>query len=167
MGEAMVDRGFREYHVSVVFRAPLQFAYAWCTDYSPDDVKIAREDKAFGLQRRILARSPRQVVFENLYNHGAGWGWERHTVTLTPPDHWHSDGYGNYHETHLDYRLTKLPGDRTRFDMRWWSKLTGLSRGTRSPKEVVERAVLRLWRLRARALERDYRKSLRKGRRKR
>lgn len=163
----MDNRDFRGYAVSVVFRAPLKFSYAWCTDYTPGDAKIAGEDKSFGLERRIVARTARQVVFENLYDHGAGWAWERHTVTLSPPDHWHSDGYGNYHEAHLDYRLTELPEDRTRFDMRWRSKPTGLSRGSRSPKVVVERFVLRLWRLRGRALERDYRKSLRKGRRRR
>jgi hypothetical protein len=159
----MDDRGFREYRVSLDFRAPLKFAYAWCTDYTPEDAAIAGEDKAFGLQRRIVMRTPRKVVFENLYDHGAGWAWERHTVTLSPPDRWHSDGFGNYHETHLDYRLTELPRGWTRFDMRWWSKPTGLSRGPRTAEAVVERFVLRLWRLRARALEHDYRRSVRKG----
>jgi hypothetical protein len=160
----MADHGFREYRISAVFRAPLQFAYAWCTDYTPEDAAIAREDKDFGLQRRIVMRTPRKVVFENLYEHGAGWAWERHTVTLSPPNRWHSDGIGNYHATHLDYRLTELTKDRTRFDMRWRSKPTELSRGPRSPEAVVERFVLRLWRLRRRALERDYRRSLRKRR---
>jgi len=86
---------------------------------------------------------------------------------LAAPDHWHSDGYGNYHEGHLDYRLTGLSGDRTRFDMRWRSKPTSLSRAPRSPAGVVERFVPRLWRLRGRALERDYRKGVQKGRRRR
>jgi hypothetical protein len=156
---AVPDRGFREYHVTVVFRAPLRFAYAWCTDYSPKDPKIAGEDKAFGLQRRIVSRSREQVVFENLYNHGAGWAWERHSVTLRPPDRWHSDGFGNYHEAHLDYHLSELPGNRTQFDMRWTSRPIGLSTGPRSPSGTVERFVQRLWRIRGRALERDYRKS--------
>ena len=157
----MPDRGFHTYHVSLVFQAPLQFAFAWCTDYSPGDPKIAGEDRAFHLQRRIVERGPRRVVFENLYDHGAGWAWERHTVRVRPPDRWHSDGYGNYHEVHLDYRLTPLEGDRTRFDMRWRSKPTGLSKGPRSPKKTVERFVHRLWRLRGRALEREYQATLR------
>lgn len=152
------NRGFLEYHVSVIFRAPLRFAYAWCTDYSPEDVKIAGEDKAFGLHRRIVLRTPRQVVFENLYDHGKGWAWERHSVTLTPPDRWHSDGYGNYHESHLDYHLTELSDSRTRFDMRWMSRPIGLSTGPRAPVPTVERFVEKLWTARARALERDFRR---------
>jgi hypothetical protein len=167
VGATMDNRGFREFQISVVFRAPLKFAYAWCTEYTPQDPAITGEDKSFGLQRRIVTRTPRNVVFENLYDHGAGWGWERHTVTLSPPNRWHSDGYGNYHETHLDYQLTELPGDRTRFDMRWRSKPTALSHGSRAADAVVERFVLRLWRLRGRALERDYRRSLRRRRRRR
>ncbi len=158
----MPDRSFHTYHVSLVFQAPLPFAFAWCTDYSPGDPKIAGEDRAFHLERRIVERGPRRVVFENLYDHGAGWAWERHTVTLRPPDRWHSDGYGNYHEVHLDYHLTPLERDRTRFDMRWSSKPTGLSRGPRSPEKAVERFVHRLWRLRGRALEREFRATLRK-----
>jgi 2-polyprenyl-6-methoxyphenol hydroxylase-like FAD-dependent oxidoreductase len=152
---------FREYHVTVVFHAPLSFAYEWCTDYTPEDPAITGEDKAFGLQRRIVQRASDQVVFENIYDHGAGWAWERHTVSLRPPDRWHSNGYGNYHETHLDYHLSELPGNRTRFDLRWVSRPTGLATGTRSPRQTVERFVQRLWRLRGRALGRDYRKSQR------
>lgn len=161
------DRDFRKYHIRVIFQAPLRFAYAWCTDYSPEDAKIAGEDKAFGLQRRVVSRGRDQVVFENLYDHGKGWAWERHSVTLKPPDTWHSDGYGNYHEAHLDYHLTELPGNRTQLDMRWVSRPIGLSTGERSPTSVVERFVQRLWRIRSRALEREYRRSLRarRGRR--
>jgi hypothetical protein len=157
----MEERGFRQYRVAVVFRAPLPFAYSWCTDYSPDDAKIAGEDKAFGLERRIVSRTRNQVVFENLYDHGKGWAWERHSVALKPPNRWHSDGYGNYREAHLDYELTELPGNRTRFDLRWVSRPIGLSTGPRSPTAAVERFVEKLWRTRGRALERDYRKSLR------
>lgn len=158
---------FREYHVSVVFHAPLSFAYAWCTDYSPDDPKIAGEDKAFGLQRRVVTRTPEQVVFENLYDHGGGWAWERHTVNLLPPDRWRSHGYGNYHEAHLDYHLTELPRNRTLFDMRWVSRPTGLSTGPRTPREIIEHSVERLWRTRGKALERDYRKTAEPGPRRR
>ncbi|HYB03727.1 MAG TPA: hypothetical protein VED17_04650 [Nitrososphaerales archaeon] len=83
---------FRKYHVSVTIRAPLAFVYNWCTDYTPDDFKYGGEVG----ERRILSRGTRRVVFENLYDVGKGWGWERHTVMLKPPDAWHSEGWGNY-----------------------------------------------------------------------
>lgn len=156
----MTDRGFRRFRISVVFRAPIRFAYAWCTDYSSEDPKFAREDARFRLQRRVVERTTRRVVFENLYEEEGGWVWERHTVTLSPPDRWHSDGVGVYQESHLDYRLTERPGGRTRLVMRWRSRPTVHDRGARRPKAVVERFVRELWRLRGRALEQAYRETL-------
>jgi hypothetical protein len=156
----VADRAFREYHVSVVFHAPLPFVFAWCTDYSPNDANLAGEDKMIHLRRRIVSRTARQVVFENMYDEGRGWAWERHTVTLKPPNRWHSDGFGNYHEAHLDYRLKELPNDRTEFDMRWRSRSTSLSKGRLPPRETVERFVQELWHRRGQVLEREYQKGL-------
>jgi hypothetical protein len=157
----VADRGHRKFHVSCVFRAPLRFAFSWCIDYSDTDPNIAGGDAMFHLQRRVLERTGRKVVFENLYEEDGGWVWERHTVTLSPPDRWRSDGAGVYSESHLDYRLTDLPGGRTRFDMRWRSRPTIHGAGKRPSKAAVERFVRELWRRRGRALEREYRASLR------
>jgi len=150
---------WRSYHVSVTVRAPLPFAFRWCTDYSPDDARYCGEDRTIHLKRKIIERRPRRVVFENVYDVGKGWGWERHTVTLYPPNRWHSDGVGNYQESVLDYELTPLGAGRTRLDMRWRSRPVGLSRGSRTPGEVIERYVSGLWKKRARALAADYRAS--------
>lgn len=147
---------YHRYHVSVEFRVPIKFAYAWCTDYRPDDGKYGGEDRTIHLQRRIISRSPRRVVFENLYEEARGWGWERHTVSLKPPTRWHSVGKGNRHESVLDYKLTGLPDGRTRFDMRWKSRPTPLAEGSRPSAHDVESYVKGLWQKRARAMERDY-----------
>lgn len=155
----MASRRFRSYRITIDFEAPLPFVYAWCTDYGPEDARLAGEDRAIGLERRIVARTARRVVFENLYDEGPGWGWERHTVTLRPPDRWHSDGLGNYQEAHLDYRLIGLPGGRTRLEMRWRSRPAGLARGRRASRATIERFVRDLWRLRRSVLERAYRRS--------
>jgi hypothetical protein len=157
----VTHRSFRNFDVSVIFHAPLAFAYLWCTDYTPDDASIAGEDKMFALQRRIIKRTSRQVIFENLYNEGNGWAWERHTVTLKPPSRWHSEGIGNYQESHLDYSLTELPRNRTRFAMHWRSRPTPLYRGKRPSKRAVEDFVRTLWLRRRKALEHDYRSSIR------
>jgi hypothetical protein len=73
----VAGRGLREYRISAVFRAPLRFAYNWCTDYIAGDPAIAGEYGAYGLQRRIILRSWNRAVFENLHDHGQGWAWER------------------------------------------------------------------------------------------
>ena len=152
-------RAWRRYSVSVEFRAPLAFAYRWCTDYTAEDGKYAREDKSIHLQRRIIERSRRRVVFENLYDSGRGWGWERHVVTLLPPRRWHSVGRGNLHESVLDYSLLPISVRRTRLRMRWKSR--PVDRGPRPSRQQVERYVTQLWRRRARFLEREYLRSLR------
>jgi hypothetical protein len=151
---------WRSYQVSVTFRAPLEFAYRWCTDYTPEDGRYAGEDRSLGLRRRIFLRRSRRVVFENLFNVGKGWGWERHVVTLAPLDRWRSLGKGNFQESTLSYRLKRLPRDRTQFLLRWRSRPTGLSSGPRASKKAVEAYVTGLWRRRARSLERDYRRTI-------
>jgi hypothetical protein len=153
----------RPYHASVVFRAPLPFVFAWCTDYTADDPKYAGEDRTIHLQRRIVERTARRVVFENLYDEGLGWAWERHVVTLRPPHRWHCDGRGSYFDVHLDYRLTALPGDRTKFEMEWSSSPNGSFRGRCPSRRAVEQWVEHLWGLRGRALEQEYRKSVGRG----
>src|SRR6266568_4225104 len=51
-----------EYHITATFRVPLDFAFAWCTDYTPEDAGL--EGEAY--QRKIIERSARRVVFEDL-----------------------------------------------------------------------------------------------------
>lgn len=154
---------WRSYRVSVEFRVPLSFAFRWCTDYTPEDGKYGGEDKTLNLQRRIIERSRRRVVFENLYDDGKGWGWERHVVTLHPPNRWHCVGRGNHGESVLDYSLTALSDRRTRFEMRWRSRPVGPDQGPRPTVNRVERYVTQLWKRRARFLERDYRSSFSRG----
>lgn len=154
---------WRHYHVVMTFDVPLPFAFRWCTEYTPQDPKDAREDRTIHMKRRIVERGPRRIVLENLYDVGKGWGWERHVVTISPPSRWHSEGFGNYHESILDYTLTALSPTRTRLDMRWKSRPTGLARGPRPAIHAVEAHVSELWAHRARALEREYRAHLRRS----
>lgn len=152
-------RTWRSYHVSVEIRAPLPFTFQWCTDYTSDDGRYGGEDKTLGLKRRIIEKKRRRVTFENLYDQGRGWAWERHVVTLIPPRRWHAEGVGNYQESVLDYELTAVAPDRTRFDMRWKSRPIGLSEGPRPRKSFIEAYVTGLWTERAKALEAEYRLS--------
>ncbi len=149
---------WRSFQINAEFRVPLWFAYRWCTDYGPDDPKYSGEDRLIHLQRRVIERSRKKVVFENLYDEGKGWAWERHVVTLHPPDHWHCEGRGNHSESVLDYRLTALSPDRTRLEMRWRSRPRQQTREPRPPAGVVETFVAGLWRRRGRALEQEYRR---------
>ena len=149
-----------EYHVKAVFRAPLPYVFSWCTDFDPHDDR--REKDRY--TRKIIERTPRRVVFEDLVDSDQGWNWARHVVTLHPPNHWHSESVGTHRTSTIDYVLTRLRGDRTRLDLRWKRRRTALSTSKRS-KRVTEKSGTDAWRHFARELEKDYRKSLSQRRR--
>lgn len=143
-----------EYHVQTTFNAPLRYAFRWCTDFTPNDAKLEREK----YERRIIRRTPRQVLFEDLESSPSGWSWIRFTVTLQPPDRWHMEGTGSHVQIRADYRLSELPGDRTRFDL-WWRRRPGLLEFTKRAKRMAEQNGTRAWQRFARVLNRDYRAS--------
>ena len=51
-----------EARVRAVFRVPLEFAFGWCTDYTPEDAALEGET----YQRKIIERSKNRVIFEDL-----------------------------------------------------------------------------------------------------
>jgi hypothetical protein len=142
------------YRVTATFGAPLEFVYRWCTDYTADDARHEGEQ----YERRILRRNSRQVVYEDLESSQDGWFWSRHVVQLTPPDRWHSDSVGSHRAYSLDYRLRRLPGDRTELTLTARRRPYGIG-GKNPGKAKWERSVATSWKHFGRALERDYRKS--------
>ena len=146
-----------EYHVTAEFRAPLPFVFRWCTDFRPNDDRLEGES----YDRRVVRRARRNVVFEDLSDASSGgWSWVRHVVTLSPPDHWHSESLGSHRTASIDYRLTALGPERTRLDLVWRRRPTALA-GRPPSKATIERETTRGWRNFARALERDYRRTRR------
>jgi len=145
-----------EYRINVPFRVPLAFAFAWCTDYTPEDAKLEGDS----YERKIVERTPRRVVLEDLYDTKAGWIWSREVVTLQPPNRWHMDGVGNQRDATADYLLTPLPGGRTRLELRWrrHQKTPGAAKLTKAQREA---SALRAWRRFAIAMDRDYNRSQR------
>ncbi len=140
-----------EYRISVAFHAPLDFAFAWCTDFSPQDARLEGET----YQRKIVERTPRRVVFEDLEEAKDGWVWSRDTVTLRPPKRWSMVGTGNRRDVTANYLLSRLPNGQTQLELRW----------RRQPKEPEakkltkaqrEADTLRAWKRFAAAMERDY-----------
>ncbi len=141
------------YETRVEFDAPLDFVYRWCTDYTPEDAKAEGED----YERRIIRRTSREVVYEDLVDTKGGWRWARHVVTLAPPNRWHSESVGSHRAISLDYRLSKLPEGRTEMIMTARRRPTSI--GAKNPsKSLWQRDVGRSWKLFAKALEREYRK---------
>ncbi len=139
--------------VTVTFDVPLDFAFAWCTDYTPQDGALEGES----YERRVVERTPRRVVFEDLEEGESGWIWARNTVTLRPPNRWHAEGMGSHRDMTADYVLTELPDGRTSFELKWWRKPTSI--GKRIPRAQREKETTEAWRRFAKAMEKDYRES--------
>ena len=145
-----------EYRISVSFRAPLDFAFAWCTDYTPEDAGLAGEK----YERKIVERTPRRVIFEDLEESKDGWDWSRAVVALRPPNRWHMDGVGNNRDEKADYVLSSLPDGRTRLDLRW-RRRPKVADARRRRKAEREASATRAWKRFGDALERDYNRTRR------
>jgi hypothetical protein len=142
------------YEMSVEFRAPLSYVYRWCTNYTPKDARLAGDD----YERRIISRSPRRVLFEDLWWEPDGWRWRRSDVSLKPPALWVAVSMGNVREARIEYRLSAVSKLRTRLDIRM-RRRPGLRAPRQPPKRELEAEINQMWRKFARSLETDYRRT--------
>jgi hypothetical protein len=148
----MTRRPGPEYHVTVTIHAPLPFVFQWCTDYTAGDASLEGER----FERRVLERTKKRIVFEDLDRDRDGWIWKRFTVTLRPPNAWTAESIGNRRQLTLHYGLSDAGDGRTRLDLRWKRRPSLLPTHVPS-KATIERDSTAGWRRLARALERDYR----------
>ncbi len=146
-----------EYRIRVSFRVPLDFAFAWCTDYTPEDARLEGES----YRRKVVERTPRSVVFEDLEESDDGWVWSREVVSLHPPNRWHMDGIGNRRDVTADYVLSPRPDGRTLLDLRW-RRRPNVPEAKKLTKAEREASGMRAWKRFGAAMERDYRQSRRR-----
>src|SRR5437016_14589761 len=90
------------YRIRVSFGVPIDFAFAWCTDYTPEDASLEGES----YQRKIIERTPDRVIFEDLEESNDGWNWSQDVLTLSPPNRSHMDGIGVPRDVSCNYVLS-------------------------------------------------------------
>jgi hypothetical protein len=144
------------YEFKSPFAAPLPFVFRWCIDYSPEDPKLAKDDYV----RKILSRSARRVVYEDLYDRPTGWQWSRNAVTIQPPHRWHAEMTGNLRNWTIDYELTETAPGATELQFRGVRVRTPIG-PPNPPKAQLEKELIEEWRNFATALERDFRRQRR------
>lgn len=100
--------------ISKTIDAPLRYVYDWCTDFRSDDADLEGSKRkhrvvTVGSQRLVRvkvggggARTPRTSV---------------EVVRLSPPDAWHKDTIGEADLDSMDYKLTALGPNKTRFTL--------------------------------------------------
>jgi hypothetical protein len=147
------------YEIQQAFRAPLPYVYRWLTDYSSQDPDLEKGN----YQRKVIERSRRHAVLEDLTETKDGWEWYRTVVTLHPPDRWHAELRGNVPDWSLDYRLTPRAPDRTLLTIRWRMRPQALLPRRRIPPKAATLRMMRgLWKNFAQSLEREYRQNRRR-----
>jgi len=145
----------KTYKVSKTFKAPLDFCFAWCTDFRVDDNKMTGSKT----KRRFLERSRRRFVWVTTYKEGRNPVEGIRAVWLKPPDAWHLDSCGDGRELG-DYKLTSV-GRRTRLDMVFHVTYDDPKKAE-GVREWVQGAK-REWDVFGRYLEADYVGSIGKG----
>jgi len=91
------------YKISKVCRVPLDYAFAWLTDFRDDDAKMIG-----GKPRKILRRTKRNFVWIQPYTRDGVDKIGVRIVTLRPPDSWHNDVINEEKESKFDYHLTPV-----------------------------------------------------------
>ncbi len=115
----MPESGRRIYatHVarlSKVIDAPLRYVYDWCTDFRPDDAKLARSEQ----KHRVVKTGPERLVRIKVARRGGrNPVMNVEVVRLSPPNAWHKDTIGEEDLDSMDYTLSPLGPERTRFSL--------------------------------------------------
>jgi hypothetical protein len=139
------------YEASKVFHAPLDFVYAWCTDFREDDPKMVGSSN----RRHILERTKKRVVWA-VEKKGKPLTDPIRVVWLAPPDSWHLETCGDGSEVG-DYKLTAVGPSKTRLDMKFL--VTYSKKDEVETKESWNKDTKNHWDSYARHLEKDYARS--------
>src|SRR5437667_6331671 len=145
-----------EYRIRVSFGVPLDFAFAWCTDYTPEDASWA----GGSYQRKTIPRTPGRGIVEEREQTDDRRNGAQYVATLRPPNKLNMHGTGNRRDVTADYVLSRSPDGRTRLDLRW-SRRPKVPETKRLTKVEREASAMRAWKHFAVAMERDYRRSRR------
>ena len=145
------------YHIELDLEAPVGYAFRWCTDYRTDDAERSKER----FERRILSRSRERIIFEDAGWTPKGWIWRRSQVSLRPPGRWHADTVGSFRTGVVDYALTPLAGDRSRFSLTFRRRPSS-AHPEQPTKRELEEELTRMWTNYGTAMARDYRASRRR-----
>jgi hypothetical protein len=139
----------QKYKISETFNAPIEYVFAWCTDFREDDAKYTGSKAV----RKMLEKDPERVVWRVRYKEGKGFAEGVRAVWLNPPKSWRLDTCGDGRER-ADYRLTSLGKSKTRLDMKF--VVTYDSKDEVEDKDEWEADGVKHWKIYKKALEADF-----------
>jgi hypothetical protein len=101
------------YRVSKNIKAPIEFAYKWCTDYRESDPKIT----GLTSKRKILLKTKHRAIYTSDYKSAGKQKSAVNVVTFYPPKAWHLDFTGDEDDETGDYALKRVGPRKCRLDM--------------------------------------------------
>ena len=139
----------QKYKLSETFDAPMEYVFAWCTDFREDDNKMIGSKT----ERKILEKTPERVIWRVRYKDGKEYAEGVRVVWLDPPKSWHFDTCGDGREVG-EYKLTPLSKSKTRLDMKF--VVTYPSKDEVEDKDEWEEDGVKHWKIYKKALEADF-----------
>jgi len=137
--------------VSKTFNAPLRYVYDWCTDFRDDDPHITGSKS----QRKILERTKKRVIYAQIYQGADGTQKVAvDIVTLSPPNSWHLDYFGEEDDETGEYRLKSLGKNKTRLDMVFKERWKNIANVPTLEEQIEQTSTT--WDKYVQALEADY-----------
>jgi hypothetical protein len=137
------------YRLSATFNVPLDYVFAWCTDFREDDNKMIGSKT----RRHFLERTKERFVWVVNYKDDGKDKEGIRAVWLHPPDSWHLDTCGDGREVG-DYKLTRLGKTKTRLDMKFVETYDSLEEV--EDKKEWEADGKKHWAIYKKALEADF-----------
>jgi hypothetical protein len=139
----------QKYKISETFNAPMEYVFAWCTDFREDDGKYTGSKAV----RKVLEKTPERVIWRVRYKDGKGFGEGVRAVWLHPPNLWTLDTCGDGREVG-EYKLKALGKSKTRLDMKF--VVTYDSKDEVEDKDEWEEDGSKHWKIYKKALEADF-----------
>ena len=137
------------YGITMTLEVPVDYAYAWLTDFRSEDPRIIGDP----YPRHIIRKNKGSFLWIQHYERD---GQEREgvrLVTLKPPNAWHNEALTDEKESILDYRLTRLGRDSTKLTI----KVRVSFKARPEARADLERNLTRIWEKYKEALEKDFR----------
>ena len=144
------------YKVSQSFKAPLDYVFAWCTDFREDDGKMTGS-KA---KKTFLERTKKRAVWVVQYKENGKSKEGVRVVWLRAPDSWTLDTCGDGRELG-EYNLAQKGKNKTRLDMKFQISFDSKEEVEDKKKWVKE--VREEWGIFRTHLENDYKAYLQSG----
>lgn len=101
------------YRISKTIHAPLEYVYAWCTDFTDEDPEIIGAPYT----RHVIEKTKKRAIWIHRYKMNGDTKEGVRIVTLSPPQSWHLESVNEELTRTGDYTLRSLGLGNTKLEI--------------------------------------------------